>query len=610
MAYYYHPNHDVYAYECADYGNHGNGDYEYEYNSYSDHNEPDQNPPEPDYHSNETDAPWDEGPEYQTGEEAYEEIGGTHEHGGLEYESGNEAYEHGALEYEPEELEGNEHGVYERDHLVYDDDETRELEELERMVNEEGYEPQGLEYGLERELEHENGEIYQLGELEHEHQEPYELEYELGRNDTDAHYGRYEPQTLESSGVPQRAEPKPKGPGRRTHAHHYPTPTPRNIPGTAHSVPTHSRSRYHLPRVPAPSRTHPTSPPRTTLVTNIPTPTRTHEMREPLALERMFEKWRREPLEPDYGTYKPGYNGYKPNRLQYDRMKVDNEASPPPDFGGGYEEFGMDTESPQPWDFNNILSKPFHPWNEREVILEAREGGSGAADFVLQNWMVTGSQYNNGTWDLWRQHEMENKERKRKRTEPQPPPTPINIPAPPTITTPQTTSPAPSSPPSIRETANGHQLTTYPYGITRSRPPPWPIKEPERNRNQNQHNNNEYPSARPTTRLRPPPWPILPAPSPILIIHPSRPPPWPIIPPHTIQMLRNHQNAKSRLKMKSRLLQRKFLLFLIHICIPLINIYLIIQILVNYYTHYITTPPLSSSYPPLSFIPSDSCLVV
>ena len=68
MAYYYHPNHDVYAYECADYSNHGNGEYEYEYNSYSDHNKPDQNPPEPDYHNNKTDAPWDEGPEYQTGD--------------------------------------------------------------------------------------------------------------------------------------------------------------------------------------------------------------------------------------------------------------------------------------------------------------------------------------------------------------------------------------------------------------------------------------------------------------------------------------------------------------------------------------------------------------
>ena len=63
-------------------------------------------------------------------------------------------------------------------------------------------------------------------------------------------------------------------------------------------------------------------------------------MCEPIELERMFKKWGHEPLEPDYGTYKPSHNGYKPRRLQYDRMKVDNEASPPPDFGDRYEEFG------------------------------------------------------------------------------------------------------------------------------------------------------------------------------------------------------------------------------------------------------------------------------
>jgi hypothetical protein len=37
--------------------------------------------------------------------------------------------------------------------------------------------------------------------------------------------------------------------------------------------------------------------------------------------------------------------------------------------------------------------------------------------------------------------------------------------------------------------------------------------------------------------------------------------------------------------------QRWKFLFFIHTCIPLINIYLIIQIIVNYYTHYITTLP-------------------
>ena len=40
MAYYYHPNHDIYAYECADYGNHSNDDYEYEHDLSLDHYKP------------------------------------------------------------------------------------------------------------------------------------------------------------------------------------------------------------------------------------------------------------------------------------------------------------------------------------------------------------------------------------------------------------------------------------------------------------------------------------------------------------------------------------------------------------------------------------------
>jgi hypothetical protein len=381
-------------------GNHDNGGYEYEHESYSDHNEPDQNPSEPDYHNNETDAPWDEGPEYQTGEETYEEIGGTHEHGELEYESGSEAYKYGALEYEPEELEGNEHGIYEHEQLVYDDgDEMRELKELERMIDEEGYEPQGLEYELERELDFEDGEVHQLGELEHEHQEPYELEYELGRNNTDAHYGRYEPQTLESSGVPQRAEPKPKGPGRRTHTHHYHTRTSRNIPSIVHPVSTppapiplerdspHWNQKGHVTALKSrksTSNNRDPAPPRTTFVNSIPTPTCTHyahphirnprpnanKLHEPIELKRMFAKWGREPLEPNYGAYKPNPNKFKPGKLVYNHTRADNEA-PPPDFGGGYEELGMDTEPAEPWDFRDTPSKPRYYWNERDLLQSA-----------------------------------------------------------------------------------------------------------------------------------------------------------------------------------------------------------------------------------------------
>ena len=254
---------DVYGYNDG-YGGHGNHEYD-EYESYSDHNEPD--------------------------------------HCGFEDNNYNADHEDGQLEDE-----GNE--VYELSVLVYDDDEMRELKELERMVDEEGYKPQGLDF--------KDAEVHQLRELEHEHQVPYELEHELGHNDTDAHYGRYEPQTLESSGVPQRAEPKPKGPGRRMHAHHYHTRTLRNTPGIVHPVSTppapiplecdspHWNQKGHMTALKsgksAPSRTHPTSPPRTTSVTSIPPPTRTHyahphtqnlkpntnELCEPIELKPMF----------------------------------------------------------------------------------------------------------------------------------------------------------------------------------------------------------------------------------------------------------------------------------------------------------------------------------
>jgi len=187
---YYHQNsdYDVYTYEYDDNGNYGN---EYEYDSYSDHHEPDQyepdhiestyndpdhNPSEPDYHSNEAGIPWDEGPEYETGGEIYEEIEGGHEHGELvhndngiredwegDYRNGGEVYEHGEVEDEDGEQEVHEH------RLAYGDDETRELEELERMVNEEEYEPQGLDP--------------RYDETQESHERTYELEHELGYGD-------------------------------------------------------------------------------------------------------------------------------------------------------------------------------------------------------------------------------------------------------------------------------------------------------------------------------------------------------------------------------------------------------------------------------------------
>src|SRR5882762_7580880 len=113
--------------EYSDYGNHGN---EYnEYNEYSDHAEPDHSYQEPDYNNYEY-----EGHTY----EDYGPEGGESEHGEDEDE-GNEVRELWELEHERDQ-------VHEHRELAYDDDEMRELEELERMANEEGYEPQTPEY--------------------------------------------------------------------------------------------------------------------------------------------------------------------------------------------------------------------------------------------------------------------------------------------------------------------------------------------------------------------------------------------------------------------------------------------------------------------------------
>jgi hypothetical protein len=82
----------------------------------------------------------------------------------------------------------------------------------------------------------------------------------------------------------------------------------------------------------------------------------------------MRSKWGRKPLEPNYGAYKPNPSKFKPRKIVYNHMRADNEASPPPDFGGGYEELGMDNETPKPWDFEDTLSKPICYWNEKDII--------------------------------------------------------------------------------------------------------------------------------------------------------------------------------------------------------------------------------------------------
>jgi hypothetical protein len=91
-------------------------------------------------------------------------------------------------------------------------------------------------------------------------------------------------------------------------------------------------------------------------------------MCEPIELKHLFEKWGREPLEPNHGAYKPNPNKFKPGKLVYNHMRADNEAPPPSDFGGRYEELGMDIEPAEPWDFGDTPSKPRYYWNERDLL--------------------------------------------------------------------------------------------------------------------------------------------------------------------------------------------------------------------------------------------------
>jgi len=149
-------------------------------------------------------------------------------------------------------------------------------------------------------------------------------------------------------------------------------------------------------------------------------------------------------------------------------------------------------------------------------------------------------------------------------------------------------NPGPSTPPPPTTLSNKHHghnnspkpayhinsLST-PYSSARLRPPPWLNKKSNKNRNKYYYGT--HPPTGTTVKQRPPPRPNIPTPIPILsignprpppwpIIHdrhckqhspvsstpPSRPPPWPIIPRYIHSTPQNRQNAKRRIKAKSR----------------------------------------------------------
>ena len=153
------PCYQDWEYKYEDHGSYGD-----DYDSYSDHVEYDRGDPDPEPPSSEPNI---NEPEYRDDTHTFEDEGpGTkqaHWEGGHKGEvEGNEVYEHRQLKYEADEV--HEHGE-----LTCDDDKLRELEELKRMVNEDGYEPQGpnsryeesqeppqCAYKLEHELEYGN----------------------------------------------------------------------------------------------------------------------------------------------------------------------------------------------------------------------------------------------------------------------------------------------------------------------------------------------------------------------------------------------------------------------------------------------------------------------
>jgi hypothetical protein len=140
------PCYQDWEYEYEDDGSYGN-EYEYEDHAEYDHGDPDPEPPpsEPDINEPEygdaTHTFEDEGPGT---EQAHWEGGHEGEVEGYELEDeGSEVDELRELEYEGDQV--HEHGEL----ICDDDDKMRELKELERMIDEEGYEPQGPDFGYE-----------------------------------------------------------------------------------------------------------------------------------------------------------------------------------------------------------------------------------------------------------------------------------------------------------------------------------------------------------------------------------------------------------------------------------------------------------------------------
>ena len=142
MSYYYQDlGYADYSYEYVDNSKHGNGNYGYVYDTHPDPYEPyHSTPPEPDVHYNEVSTPWDEGPEYETGEEIYEETEGAEEaHEDEELKQENEGCTYEEMDYKTEgdEYHPKDLVPYELEHGRY----TRKPRELEHELEQKPQNP-------------------------------------------------------------------------------------------------------------------------------------------------------------------------------------------------------------------------------------------------------------------------------------------------------------------------------------------------------------------------------------------------------------------------------------------------------------------------------------
>jgi hypothetical protein len=244
-----------------------------------------------------------------------------------------------------------------------------------------------------------------------------------------------------------------------------------------------------------------------------------------------------------------------------------------------YDEYGMNTEESETWDFKDQQTTQYSDetvrwWLklEQERICEHEESIREYKEYLQECEELKREELEHD------ELECEEQECEREELDAElklPPSTPVNTP----------TQPLP-------ETANRnihHTIPqTVPYSTSRPHPPSWPNKH--QHQNGNRYGNNKY-----TTKARnhkqhytpcyaaihrcPPPWPIKTSLSPISLISNSRPPPWPnqhhchhhyhhrpntkhytIQTPHahpppwpilTPDTLQNHQNVRHQLRGRS-----------------------------------------------------------